>query len=448
MEYHAIEDCLYYIPMKKMLIQVDKNYRESFEKIISMDWFLKFKSYEEEMLKSPDKSFKYKDSYAYTIGIIPTNRCNLRCIYCYSETGQVIEQDMTYGQVDTIINMLVKNGVIHKLAGEDDIQCKLSFCGGGEPTFNKELFKYTICTFRNKCIKYNLDYSTLLITNGVMSQDMIEFVIKNVDQVNISFDSNEKIQNFQRPTANNLPSFPMVEKTINAFMQNNKHILIRSTILPKEFTQIKNIAKQIFTKYPIVDVFHVEPLYLVGRGRQLNEPSENNLLDFMYSYVESYEYIRSEFPTKKLFNSSFIYQFQNFGCGAAIGINPWIHMDGNILPCTEYLNNPEFSIGHVYDNRIEFRDKYDTLAENQNECKKCFAFYQCGGGCPRNIVKDVFGFCKDSYSGSYCNMTKSFWKLAFKKLIANQRICGMIPEAIDVSDIKGIAKACIIGIEK
>ena len=431
-----------------MLVQIDNKSGVSFESIFSSDWLGAFKSYECEMLKSPDNSFRYKDSYAYAIGIIPTNRCNLRCIYCYSETGDVIEQDLSIGQVDTIINMLVKNASIHRLAGESNVNCKLSFCGGGEPTFSNDIFKYAVRSLKKKCSDNNLECTTLLITNGVMSDDMISFVLQNVDQVNISFDCNESIQNRQRPTANKSASFPLVQKTLRAFIKEQKHIYIRSTILPTEFSKIKEIAVDIFTQYPIVDVFHVEPLYCVGRGKRLDEPTENSLLHFMHSYVGAYQYVSECYSNKRLFNSSFQYQLQNFGCGAAIGINPWVHMDGNILPCTEYLKDPCYSIGRVYSDRIEYNEHYTTLAENQSQCKKCFAFYQCGGGCARNILKDNRGFCKDTYSKAYCNMTKSFWSLAFNELINNKPICGMTPVEIDVSRIKCIKKACLIATDK
>ncbi|MBR2323682.1 MAG: SPASM domain-containing protein, partial [Clostridia bacterium] len=74
------------------------------------------------------------------------------------------------------------------------------------------------------------------------------------------------------------------------------------------------------------------------------------------------------------------------GCGAGVeyfAITP----QGNIFPCHQFADKPEFCIGNVFDKKIDksITSKFlNSSLQTKEDCVNCWAKYQCGGGCAAN----------------------------------------------------------------
>ena len=424
---YKIEENYWYLPINKIVIKTDKKIQSEGEvlEILGDDFLDEITSYDDEIMRLPKERSKFNEIYPCTLGIIPTNSCHLRCIYCYSESGTFKDIQLSKEQVDGAINLLIRNAMVHRKFNNKKVETKISFCGGGEPTYNWEIFQYAVDTYIQKTKKYGIDSSILLITNGMIEKNKIDYIIENIDKINVSFDGMDIIQNTQRPLPGNKPSFNLVDNFIKQCEKKGKQVEIRSTVMKENFPNLKEMSNFIFTNYSNVQRLHLEPLFLVGRGELLKEPSQEELNLFAANYIKAYEFVNEKFRGKELFNSSFFYELKEYFCSSALGIHPWIHMDGKIMPCTEYINSENNILGEINEEGVSFNEKFNPLTENMSVCQKCFAYYQCGGGCVRNIIKDDSGECATNYSKKYCEMTKFFWKEVLIGLAEGKSICGL-----------------------
>ena len=55
--------------------------------------------------------------------------CNLRCVYCYAESGLPMDNELTLDEIFSVIDQAVELGAR-----------KIIILGGGEPTLYKDLF--------------------------------------------------------------------------------------------------------------------------------------------------------------------------------------------------------------------------------------------------------------------------------------------------------------------
>ncbi|MEJ6950335.1 radical SAM protein [Natronospora cellulosivora (SeqCode)] len=440
---YNINDKCWYLPLKKLIVKTSKRINnKEFANSISNKWLKQFK--DSTIREIPDADTNFKNIYPYCIGLIPTNECNLRCLYCYSNAGEHMKIELSKIKIDNVINLLIRNAIIHKRIRNKDIVSELTISGGGEPTYNWDKFKYIVDTFKYKCKKYNINNKIILVTNGMKGKRKIDYILENIDQINLSFDGPKKIQNIQRPSRNNKGSFKMVDEFIKTCEEKGKEISTRSTILPENFNNLVNICDFIFEKYSNVNIAHIEPLFLVGRGENFKETPLDKMLEFMVSYIDTYNYINKKYSGKILYNSTFIYNVQEYYCSASLGLKPWVHMDGSIIPCTDYITKDNLKIGYVKDSGINYNSNYTGMSLCLKKCKNCFAYYQCGGGCVHNIVKDINGDCASAYSQAYCNMIKKFWEKAILAMSQGKSFCGMKPEPIDVNGEKGLKSAYLI----
>lgn len=435
MIYYLVEDKFAYFPVNKLILQMHKQLnRKDIENIISTEKCL-LEEYDSELIRKPDDKFTFETLYPYNLGIIPTNECNLRCCYCYSETGEKPRKRLTEKQVENYINLLIRNAIIHSKVKKEPVEAKLVITGGGEPTFQWELFQFIVEFFSSQCALHNLKKKIVLVTNGIMNAAHVEYVINNIDQINLSADGFPEIQDVQRPTVSGEGSFKYLERFIRICERNKKIISVRATVLADNFLKMTEICKFFFANYSNISTIHFEPLFYVGRGKRLDDNHYQNLMQFLNLYIDAYCYVHKHFPGRNLYNSSFHYQLKEYFCSASIGLNPWLHMDGNILPCTDYINEPEFSIGKVTEQGISINRSNKKLIRNLNQCKQCFAFYHCGGGCPHNIEKDENGKNLSPISEAYCKMITEYWKRAIKSVGEGKAFCDIESDMVLENDL-------------
>ena len=77
------------------------------------------KHFERLKHKDESKTINFNKIYPTTIGLNITNACNLRCIYCYSETSDEKKETLSDEIIDTIVSMLMKNAIIRKMASSE-----------------------------------------------------------------------------------------------------------------------------------------------------------------------------------------------------------------------------------------------------------------------------------------------------------------------------------------
>ena len=102
---------------------------------------LSVKHFERLKHKDESKTINFNKIYPTTIGLNITNACNLRCIYCYSETSDEKKETLSDEIIDTIVSMLMKNILFERWRRLRKSSQKPLLFSGGEPTYYTEKFK-------------------------------------------------------------------------------------------------------------------------------------------------------------------------------------------------------------------------------------------------------------------------------------------------------------------
>lgn len=354
--------------------------------------------------------------HPYCMGIMLTNDCNLACKYCFSEAGDKEAILLSKQKIDTIISEVVRNAQVHTALSKrglsnagTSIDVELTISGGGKPTFYWEQFKYTVESFKEKCAKNGLKSSILLVTNGIQQDEHARFIIENCERINVSFDGTPELQNSQRPMRNGRESFRFVDRFIRNCEKYGKRILVRSTIMADCMHKIGEIVDYVFGNYSNVSVVHIEPMMPFGRAERLDHIiGENISKEFVAEYIKQSDRVTCMYPGRELFCTLFDYELKDYFCSAAVGAHPWVHPNGLLYPCKDELD-AKHCIG-VVENNIRFNSSFEPLSTNLDKCRKCFAFYHCAGGCPRNIPKDVYGNCATEEAKFNCSAVQWYWK--------------------------------------
>lgn len=237
-KYSKIGRRLFFFPEYNFLL---KAANKNLSKVIN----LIERKYEKRNSFLDDPFVDFKMNYFTRCSLFTSSKCPLKCSYCYYSAGENSEQnrDLKISDLDVIISKLIENSVLKKLIGLKDYSIDVTLTGGGEPTFNWDNFTYFVTNIKKKSHEKDIPCCLTLVTNGIISDGKIDFIIDNIDNVQISYDGLSYIQDRNRKFASGLNSSSVVEKTMRYFSNHNKEVSVRSTVLKSDYNKIPLVSK-------------------------------------------------------------------------------------------------------------------------------------------------------------------------------------------------------------
>jgi uncharacterized protein len=316
--------------------------------------------------------------------LLTSDRCNLRCIYCYgkSEThGDLMPFGIAKAAIDFIISNATELGMNFVEVG---------FHGGGEPTINWEVLTGAIEYAREECRKNNLRLHSQICTNGVMSEGRIRWIGENIGGIVISVDGPPEIHNQQRPAADGGPSFNIAARSIDILKSMKKEYMLRLTATAKSegiLTDISNFLIERFNPKAIC----IEPLFICGRcdTAQCDKPDP----DIFSKEIMDLITIKQKNGVDIQYSGGRFFYLDSMFCGAA-GKNFFITPRGEVTSCLEISKHDDprselFIYGSFDSDRNEFvfdNEKYSKLCNIRvdafESCRDCFIKWNCAGDCP------------------------------------------------------------------
>lgn len=339
------------------------------------------------------------------ISFFLTTRCNLNCIYCYTNKSTFEHQDQT-------LNLdFAKAGIDDYY--ETNYKRHIRFFGAGEPTEEFDLMKKIYYYAKDK------DYRTTaeIQTNGCFSEEVAKWLAWNVDIIWISSDGTPDIQDYYRPMLSNSKSSEILERNIR-YIVNQKCesgvVGIRSTITDSNYEKQIEMIKY-FSKMGIKN-FWVDPVF-----PSIGEIESHNRWKFdMGKFIEKFiEAVRYAYSHGMTYGSILTCNFDEPGEVACRALLPVPHLttDGYISACDMALfgndnNHMDVFIYGKWDEEkkkiIYYQDKIDYLRsrvyQKLESCSNCSVAPYCRGYCPGEVTNetgDIFG-CKTII----CNPTR------------------------------------------
>jgi len=319
-----------------------------------------------------------------SVTFLPTSDCNLRCIYCYADSGTTSHYmlpDVARAAIDFICT---------NAKSKDVQQVQVGFLGGGEPFLAWDFVQDIVAYARLTAKAFGLSTYFTGVTNGMLSADQVRWISENFQYLNISLDGTKAIQDQHRPTRDRQGSFETVVRTATFFREAKFRYAIRSTISSLSVQQMVPIV-EFFSRDLGVSKIQFEPLFACGRCRTTSRLAPDPQV-FIENFKACLEVVRST-PTELLCSAIRLDTLSSTFCGA-LGENFYITPDGYVTSCTEVSSPSEaladtFFIGQ-YDrsvHRFVFWDQKRTFLASRSVlniegCGGCIAKWHCAGGCP------------------------------------------------------------------
>lgn len=321
------------------------------------------------------------------IWIKVTNRCNLRCSYCYADSGEGEANELTIEEIENLlIELKPKN--YNKIV-----------ITGGDPLMRKDIVEIL-----KTCKKYG---KVQILTNGTIGNaELYREIMEIVDAIQISLDSYEEIHHDKNRGKGSFVRAVNTVKTLTHI--NNKKVIVAMTPTPDYMPDIVEMIK--FCLNMNVRQLHINRFVPYGRAKTF----ENKLnMEQFYKWVDrGYDFLRNIYINYYKQNKEFIFnidvsndlcnQVYSKGRKTSCGVNCnqiSIDSNGNVYLCPS-LHIEEFELGNIRTDNIteimeKSKQKYGEIdVEMLSKCKNCEIKYYCGRGCRAiafNETGDLYG---------------------------------------------------------
>lgn len=320
--------------------------------------------------------------------LLVAHDCNLRCKYCFAETGEYHMASRIMLSAETgrkALDWLVAHSGNRKNLEVDFF--------GGEPLMNFSVIKEVVAYGRELEKKHGKVFKFTTTTNAVLlNEEMMDFLNKEMDNVVISIDGRPEVHDRMRPTPNGKGSYDLIIDRAKKFVEKRgqQRYYLRGTFTGYNLdfgNDVLHLADLGFEQLSI------EPVVTDEKCPYAIKESD---LPTVYDEYERLgrEYIRYRREGKWFSFFHFMVDLTGgpclkkrlTGCGSG---NEYVAVtaDGDIYPCHQFVGREGMRMGSVVDgsfNRDIQRQFQQNNVLNKDKCSKCWARFYCSGGCAAN----------------------------------------------------------------
>ena len=330
--------------------------------------------------------------------ILPNNKCNFHCSYCYSAGGRTNEE----------IPLKVLNAGISYFLDESRAKgerLSVSVLGGGEPLLSWNILRPALENALELKKKRRASCPISLVTNGsICTPEIMEFLKQYDISLSVSFDILKDVQNSQRE------QWDRVSGNINQFADKGLDVAINTVISNKNVARMTEMIDHLHIHHPLVK--KVSFKLLISKD-YFNTLSERRLY---YS-----NFVNEFFKAKTVADKYGIWltcSYMNTCLCVTDRYCPGkfvITSEGDISTChTVGSRRDEFydefvfghidgDIGKVDIDQVKLSKILSFGTKSNKDCIDCPAHWHCAGGC----YADSFHLSKDEHE-AYCESMRLF----------------------------------------
>ncbi|MCL2337067.1 MAG: 4Fe-4S cluster-binding domain-containing protein [Firmicutes bacterium] len=318
------------------------------------------------------------------VTLFPTDRCNLRCRYCYASAGEGGHR-LSLPAARAAIDFIAANAKIKK-----QNLFSVGFHGNGEPFTALEVVREVCDYISSVAERDNLKYVISTATNGVMSEDCLDYLVAWISDVNVSSDILPDIQNQQRPRADGSGTFDSVDHTLKRLDQAGVQYGIRATITGSSVSRLREMAAFVKENYPRCQLLHLEPMFEVGRALDTKQSTPHPEI-FVREFLKAQQEMQGT-GTRLVYSGERANTICQCFCGVCSN-GFTVTAEGNVTSCYEictyrdsrakryiYGKYDEKTGGFVFD-RETMAGLLELQVKNISFCADCFCKWHCGGDC-------------------------------------------------------------------
>lgn len=328
-----------------------------------------------------------KSNILHNYTILPTTVCNARCFYCFEQ--EMIPETLTDAQVDSLIDMMIKN---HK-----DKPVKIQWFGG-EPLCGIHQIR-RIC---NELRSHEIPFESSMVSNGFLfDKKTIQEAVNewNMKSIQITLDGKEEEYNTRKNYYSTTvsPFFKVLDNVLS-LQEAGVFVVIRLNADMDNIDELTDLVDYLDTKFSSKEKVEIYSHPLFG---EYNKPS---FIELFTRVLELNEYI------KQLgFKTSEIVKMNRLKVNYCKANNPGsvvVGADGMLYACEHYDKSQAY--GNVRDGITDKKARQDWIhpAKGSEVCQNCVFLPICTD----------FPYCPDTPSYPIC---KKMMELSMKKYLTN-----------------------------
>lgn len=344
-----------------------------------------------------------------SVTLFLTTACNLRCTYCYASAGDTPTKYMSLDVARRGIDFVVANAAKKGLP-----QFEIAYHGGGEPTVNWRVMTESLNYARQRAAELNLEVRAASASNGVLNDGQIDWIIANLQGINISFDGLPSAHDKHRLTVLGQGSSDLVMRTIRRFDEAGFPYGLRVTVTRDQIAELPDSIEFICANFKTGGI-QVEPAYQLGRWT--TAPSAETE-EFIAAYREAQARARAHGRAIN-YSAARVGLLTNHFCGVSqdtFALSP----DGNVSSCYEVFSedNPQakvFFYGTPEPETSQYRFNLPVLnnlrklgVQHREFCQGCFAKWSCAGDCYHKAL--TISDSKEFQGSDRCHITRELTK--------------------------------------
>lgn len=312
---------------------------------------------------TPEKTF----SHLEVLNLMITERCNLRCSYCYQKKKN---RTMTRRVAKKAIDLFLKNS---------KAKTKLVDIFGGEPLLCPELLEFVF----SYALKADKEVGFLMITNGTILTPRAKAILERyafaIKSLSISFDIIPKLHDNNRKFPDGRPTWELVRKNLRYLLEHFPELDVEVRFHPKDAS--RGFLIRYAEEARKLGVKRVTMMPLMGTI------NSNNIDRIAKEYALLYEWAAARGDGKDGLKISSIYPKlskpdRTMPCGVATR-TLFVASDGKIYPCLEFWVNGKKSVGTVFNpayEKIFFFREYVFFQRSKDKYFRCPARMDAADG--------------------------------------------------------------------
>ncbi|MGE5391377.1 MAG: radical SAM protein [Deltaproteobacteria bacterium] len=349
------------------------------------------------------QSWQQTDFLPEALIFSPGFECNASCVYCYSR-GQTHAGNSLFDPhfLETAARLVAAN------CSAKGLPFNFAVHGEGEPTLYWDNLVQATGISQAVARQYGLDWTGYVGTNGLLSEEHLNWLGDTYSLIGISCDGSPDIQDDQRRLKNGQKTSAIVAGSIKRLISQGHSPRIRVTITPQSMRRQVEIVTYLAGELGVRDI-HFEPVYRAGNNRFLGFSPEDASPFAAYFLAAEEEAARR-------------------GCSLNLsGVRPdefhgpYCHF----LNQTLHIGAPDrllgcFFTGSGYDISLAIvKDPADGLSVNTSlmaelgkrsvhtpkRCLDCINIYHCSRNCPEFCYLDPVD-TENSVPGFRCRLFK------------------------------------------
>ncbi len=319
------------------------------------------------------------------ITVFVTNRCNLKCSYCYERANDAIDnRDMS---LDTF-----KVGMQFFLSQFNTAKRINILFFGGEPFMNMPLVRDAVNHLKRIEKNEGIQFSYSVTTNGtIMNESILDLLIENNFSVIVSIDGLKENHDYYRPFINGRGSHQRILNTIGR-VSRYKKVVARVTLNDMD-TDIVRLYEDL-TAAGIWEV-HVT---IVSKKYTENYKWEETFKPLRQRIKEMEDYFLKSIRQRRVVRYCDLLKYLKlihfgwksngnakiFPCSAGYSSFS-LATNGDIYLCHRFNNIAGMKLGNIregmnLERRTQFLGEHH-ISERQGACNPCWAAAFCGGTC-------------------------------------------------------------------